>query len=65
MKVFVVFCHIDGQSEYDRIYATEQGARAYCQEQNARPRYFGRFSFHETEVREEPAFASDAGEKRG
>jgi hypothetical protein len=58
VKVFVVFCRIDGQPEYDRIYATEQGAREYCQQQNLRPRYYGRFTFNETEVRESPAFAS-------
>ena len=53
MTVFVVFCRIDGLEEYDRIYATEHGARAYCQQQNARPRYFGRFTFAATQVRDE------------
>lgn len=61
MKVFVVLNKDRGVTEFDCIYATEQGAQAYCQQQNAKPRYYGRCMFHEASVRETHASASDAG----
>ena len=61
MKVFVVFNKERGVVEFDRIYATEHGARAYCQQQNAKPIYYGRCTFSETEVRETPVLAFETG----
>lgn len=51
-KVFVVLCCIDGQTEFDSVYGTEQAARAHCQRQNCKPSYYGRFTWHPTEVRD-------------
>jgi hypothetical protein len=63
MNVFIVWCRIDGQPEFDRLYATEAGARAYCQQQNMRSRYYGRFTFTQAKVYGDEASTVDAVEK--
>jgi hypothetical protein len=64
-KVFVVLCRVDQETEFDRIYATEHGARAYCQQQNTKPVYYGRYTFHQSEVRADdvPQTAPDRAPK--
>jgi hypothetical protein len=59
-KVFTVFCRIDGQTEYSDVFRTEQAARGFCEKMNAKPIYYGRYTWHPTTVRD---FASDASEK--
>ncbi len=63
VNVFIVWCRIDGQPEFDRLYATEQGARAYCQHknQNTKPGYYERFTFTQAKVYGDEAFTVDAG----
>jgi hypothetical protein len=51
MKVFVVLCRIDQETEFSCIYETEKGARAYCQQENTKSSYYGRYTFHSVEVR--------------
>ena len=62
MKVFIVWCKIDGQPEFDRLYATEEGARAYCQQQNTKPRYYGRCTFTHAKIYGEEESTNDAPE---
>jgi len=52
-KVFIVLCRIDGQTEFDSVYATEQLARAHCDRHNSKPIYYGRCTWHPTKVIDE------------